>query len=66
VNDSLIEAVHHLNAQNQDLLEQVQDLRALVYRLRSQLRRMPAEDAPSLPTLSDQQQISTAAPDRAN
>ena len=66
VNDSLIEAVHHLNAQNQDLLEQVQDLRALVHRLRSQLRRIPADDAPLLPNARGQEQISTAFPERVD
>jgi hypothetical protein len=66
VNDSLIEAVHHLNAQNQDLLEQVQDLRALVHRLRSQLRRMPADESLSLPHASEQKPISTALPDRVD
>jgi cell division protein FtsB len=50
VNDSLIEAIHHLHAQNQELLEEVHDLRAVVHRLRGQLRRIPAADASEAPT----------------
>ena len=64
VNDSLIEAVYHLNAQNQDLLEDVQQLRALVNQLRSQLRRTPT--AETLPTQSagGPEQLNTASSDR--
>jgi len=39
VNDSLIEAVYHLAAKNQELVEQLNDLRDLVSDLRSELRR---------------------------
>ncbi len=45
VNDSLIEAVQHLSAQNQELIDQMEELRELVASLRSQLRRTPARDA---------------------
>lgn len=45
VNDSLIEAVYHLNVQNKELLEQVENLGELVSRLRSQLRRIEETDA---------------------
>ncbi len=45
VNDSLIEAVQHLSAQNQELIDQVNELRELVASLRSQLRRTPMRDA---------------------
>lgn len=45
VNDSLIEAVHHLAAQNEELNEQVIDLREVVDSLRTQLRRSTADDA---------------------
>ena len=38
VNDSLIEAVHHLAAQNQEMSEDIQTLRDLVGQLRAQLR----------------------------
>ena len=38
VNDSLIEAVHHLAAQNQEMSEDLQTLRDLVGQLRAQLR----------------------------
>jgi hypothetical protein len=47
VNDSLIEAVHHLAAENQQMMEQIEDLRSVVQALRSQLRRVPAGDVPS-------------------
>jgi hypothetical protein len=39
VNDSLIEAVHHLAAQNQKMLEQMNDLRRLVSKLSGEMPR---------------------------
>jgi len=39
VNDSLIEAVHHLAAKNQEMVEQMNNLRDLVSDLRSELRQ---------------------------
>jgi hypothetical protein len=42
VNDSLIEAVHHLAAQNEELMDQLSELRGTVRALRSQLSATPA------------------------
>ncbi len=39
VNDSLIEAVHHLAAQNQKMIEQMSDLRRLVSKLAGEMPR---------------------------
>ena len=41
VNDSLILAIHHLAAQNQDMAEELKELRGLIGSLQSQLRRTP-------------------------
>ena len=46
VNDSLIEAVHHLAAQNQKMMEQMNKLRELVSKLRSETRQ---PERPTMP-----------------
>jgi hypothetical protein len=46
VNDSLIEAVYHLAAKNQELVEQMNDLRDLVSDLRSELRQRERPTTP--------------------
>jgi hypothetical protein len=54
VNDSLIEAVHHLAAQNEEMLQQIEDLKGVVNGLRNQLRRVPQHEPRSaLATRSD-------------
>ena len=45
VNDSLIEAMHHLAAQNQELMEQMGELREVIAILRGKLRRTPAAES---------------------
>lgn len=51
VNDSLIEAVSHLAAQNQELIDQLCDLRGAVRGLQRELRRAtpPEKEASSAP-----------------
>ena len=44
VNDSLIEAVHHLAAQNEEMMQQIEDLKGVVNGLRNQLRRTPQHE----------------------
>lgn len=44
VNDSLIEAIHHLAAQNQVLAERISDLRDLIDGLRRQVRHTPSSE----------------------
>jgi hypothetical protein len=65
VNDSLIEAVYHLNAQNKELLEQVENLGAVVSRLRRQLRRLRT-DATGGASAPHREPTGSAPPERAD
>ena len=59
VNDSLIEAVYHLAAQNQKMVEQMSDLRGLVSILRSEMRRPERRTTPGSRT-GEKRKISAA------
>ena len=48
VNNSLIDAVYHLSAQNQEMQDELRDLRAVVRDLRAQLRQTPTPAAGEL------------------
>ncbi len=49
VNDSVIEALDHLAAQNQAIMDQMEDLREAIGRLRAQSRRSTATASASEP-----------------